>query len=289
LRRKSYATGSDAACASGHTQTQSASKAILNVARLRGLLFYLGYIPFTVVWGALAVLIAWLLPYRWRFRFVILSWTSAMLAWLQLSCGIRYRVEGLENIPRTPCIVFAKHESTWETLMVQQLFHPQATLIKKQLLLIPFFGWAFRLLRPIAIDRSDNRLALRTLIHEGSERLNSGIWVLLFPEGTRVAPGTVGKFQVGGAALAEATASPIVVVAHDSGRYWPAHKLAKRAGTITVKISPPISTKGKKRKEINRLAIEWMSEAVAELNLDHTSRLTTDKAFDSMKSRLGST
>jgi 1-acyl-sn-glycerol-3-phosphate acyltransferase len=259
------------------------------MAGLRGLIFYLGYILFTVVWGAMSVLIAWLLPYRWRFRLVILAWTSTVLAWLRLTCGIHYRVEGRENIPETPCIVFAKHESTWETMMVQQLFHPQATLIKKQLLLIPFFGWAFRLLRPIAIDRRDSRRALQTLIHEGSERLASGIWVLLFPEGTRVAPGTMGKFQVGGAALAEATASPILVVAHNSGRFWPAHTLAKHPGTITVKISPPIATQGKKRKEINRLANDWMSEAVAELNLDQTSRLTTDKAFNSMNSRLGST
>ena len=259
------------------------------MARLRGLIFYLGYIPITVIWGAMAVLIAWLLPYRLRFRFVIGGWTSVVLTWLRLSCGIRYRVEGLENIPSTPCIVFAKHESTWETLMVQQLFYPQATLIKKQLLLIPFFGWAFRLLRPIAIDRSDSRGALRTLIREGSERLASGIWVLLFPEGTRVPPGTIGKFQAGGAALAEATASPILVVAHDSGHFWPAHELAKRAGTITVRISPPILTEGKNRKEINRLARDWMSETVADLNVHHTSRLTTDSAFDSMKSRLGST
>ena len=259
------------------------------MAELRGLLFYLGYILFTVAWGAMSVLIAWLLPYRWRFRVVILAWTWTILAWLRLTCGIRYRVEGRENIPDTPCIVFAKHESTWETMMVQQLFHPQATLIKKQLLLIPFFGWAFRLLRPIAIDRSDSRRALRTLIREGSERLASGIWVLLFPEGTRVAPGTIGKFQVGGAALAEATASPILVVAHNSGRFWPAHALAKHAGTITVKISPPLSTEGKTRKQINELAKNWMSNAIAELNLDQTSKLTTDKAFDSINSRLGST
>lgn len=259
------------------------------MARLRGLIFYLGYIAFTVVWGAISTLIAWMLPYRWRFRVVILAWTSAMLAWLRVSCGIRYEVEGLENIPETPCIVFAKHESTWETLMVQQLFHPQATLIKQQLLLIPFFGWAFRLLRPIAIDRSDSRRALRTLIREGSERLASGVWVLLFPEGTRVAPGTIGKFQVGGAALAEATASPIVAVAHNSGRFWPAHELAKHAGIISVRISPPILTKGKKRKEINGLVRDWMSEAIAELNLGHTSRLTTDSALASMNSRLGST
>ena len=102
-------------------------------------------------------------------------------------------------------------------------------------------------------------------------------------------PGTIGRFQVGGAALAEHTGAPVLVVAHDSGRFWPAHELAKHPGTITVRISPPIRTEGKKRKEINELAGRWMAAEVAELNRAHTSRLTTDSALDSMNSRLGST
>lgn len=258
-------------------------------AQLRGVLFYLGYVPFTVFWGGLAVCIAWALPYRARFHFVIGAWTRAMLSWLRVTCGIRYRIEGAENIPERPCIVFSKHESTWETMLVQRLFSPQATLIKRELLWIPFFGWAFRLLRPVAIDRSDARGALRTLIREGTARLDQGTWVVLFPEGTRVKPGTLGPFQVGGAALAEATGAPVLVVAHDSGRFWPAHALAKTPGTITVRISPPIETRGKNRKQINALARDWMAKSMTELGPPQTSRLTTDNALDSMNSRLGST
>lgn len=255
----------------------------------RGLLFYLGYVPFTVLWGAMAVLVAWALPYRTRFDVVIGGWTWGVLGWLRATCGIRYRVQGAEHIPTQPCIVFCKHESTWETLLVQRLFRPQATLIKRELLRIPFFGWAFRLLKPIAIDRSDARGALRTLIGEGTARLEEGTWVVLFPEGTRVKPGTLGPFQVGGAALAEATGAPVLVVAHDSGRFWPAHQLAKEPGTVTVRISPAIDTRGKNRKEINKLAREWMAKAMSELEPPQTSRLTTDSALDSMNSRLGST
>ncbi len=259
------------------------------VSALRALIFYFGYSALTVVWGSLSVLIAWTFPYRFRFRFVIGAWTRMVLTWLRLCCGIKVHVDGLANIPPQACIVFVKHESTWETLFVQTLFAPQATIVKRELLAIPFFGWAFRLLRPIAIDRSDPRRALRTLIREGTERLNDNIWVVLFPEGTRVAPGTTRDFQIGGAALAESSGRGVLVVAHNSGDYWPAHSLRKRAGTITVKVCPPIDTHGLRRKEINRLAESTMLTAMNELEGRQTSRLDTDSALETMKSRRGST
>jgi 1-acyl-sn-glycerol-3-phosphate acyltransferase len=259
------------------------------VSALRALLFYFGYSALTVIWGSLSVLIAWAFPYRFRFQFIIGAWTRMVLAWLRVCCGIKVRIEGLTNIPLEACIVFVKHESTWETLFVQTLFAPQATIVKRELLAIPFFGWAFRLLRPIAIDRSDPRRALRTLIGEGTERLNQNIWVVLFPEGTRVAPGTTRDFQIGGAALAESSARSVLVVAHNSGDYWPAHNLRKRAGTITVKVCPPIDTHGLKRKEINQLAEATMLAAMSEITRRQTSKLDTDNALDTMKSRLGST
>ena len=128
---------------------------------VRALLFYVGYTVATVVWGTLGTVFGWLFPYRLRFRLIIGCWTGFCLRWLRWTCGIGYRVEGLEHVPETPCIVLCRHESTWETLFLQQLFSPQATLIKKELLNIPFFGWAFRTLKPIAIDRSQQRKALR--------------------------------------------------------------------------------------------------------------------------------
>ena len=254
----------------------------------RAIAFYVGYSLATMVWGSLSVLIAWTLPYRARFRFVIVWWTRFVLFWLRLCCGITHRIEGRENIPRTPCIVFVKHESTWETLFIQSLFAPQATLVKRELLHIPFFGWAFRLLKPIAINRNDPRSALRTLIRTGRARLDAGIWVVLFPEGTRVPLGTTGEFQLGGAALAEATGAPLLVVAHNAGTFWPAHRLLKHPGVIEVKISEPIPTVGKKSREINRLARDTLL-AVAGPSNGQTSRLTTDNALDSMNTRLGST
>jgi 1-acyl-sn-glycerol-3-phosphate acyltransferase len=260
------------------------------VAALRAVAFYTGYVLLTVCWGSLSVMVAWAFPFRFRFEFIIGCWTRMVLFWLRLTCGIRVAIEGREHIPASPCIVFVKHESTWETLFIQTLFSPQATLVKRELLNIPFFGWAFRLLRPIAIDRSDTRGALRTLINQGAARLDHGIWVVLFPEGTRVPINEKRSFQIGGAALAEATRRPVLVVAHNSGEHWPAHALTKRPGTIRVIVSPPIDTVGLKRREINAHAEAVMGAAMASLGRnDYTSRLATDNALETMKSRLGST
>jgi 1-acyl-sn-glycerol-3-phosphate acyltransferase len=271
------------------------------ISSLRALAFYAGYIVVTVVWGSLSVLVAWLLPMRARFLFVIGCWTRLVLGWLRVCCGITCRIEGMEHVPSSPCIVLVRHESTWETLFIQTLFAPQATLVKRELLYIPFFGWAFRLLRPIAIDRKDPRSALRSLIREGRARLSANFWVVLFPEGTRMPVGEMGSFQLGGAALAEATGTPVIVVAHDAGRYWPAHRFGKTPGVIRVQISPPIRTEGRKTREINTLAREWMIEALSRggdgatggrheaPTDDQTSRLTTASALDSMNWRRGST
>ncbi len=232
---------------------------------LRGMLFYLGYSAITLVWGSLSVLVAWALPYRIRFQFIIGAWTRMCLLWLRLTCGIRHRVEGLENIPADPCVVLCRHESTWETLFLQTLIAPQTTILKRELLWIPFFGWAFALAKPIAIDRSSPRSALRRLINVGTSRLAEGIWVVLFPEGTRMPTGQPGRFHAGGAALAAAARVPVLVIAHDAGRYWPPRKLAKRPGTIRVKILPPLPPGDMDAKALADAARRLMTGAMAEL------------------------
>ena len=234
-------------------------------AMLRSLLFTAGYVVTTVIWGSLGVLTGWLLPYRARFIYIIVIWTHMVLWWLRITCGIRHEVHGRENLPKDPCVVLVRHESTWETLFLQAQFAPQATVIKRELLRIPFFGWAYSMLRPIAIDRSDARGALRSLIRIGKERLDDGAWVLMFPEGTRMAPGEVGRFQRGGAALANAAGCPVVVIAHDAGRCWPARSWIKSPGVIRVEISPPIESTGRSSGEINDAAEAWLKDAMARL------------------------
>jgi 1-acyl-sn-glycerol-3-phosphate acyltransferase len=232
---------------------------------IRATLFYVGYALLTIVWGSLGALIGWLLPYRARFLFIVGCWTRLCLWWLRVTCGIRHEVHGLENLPDRPCIVLCRHESTWETLFLQTAFAPQATLIKRELLWIPFFGWAFRTLRPIAIDRRDGRRALRQLIQEGRDRLNEGVWVVLFPEGTRLPAGQQGRFQPGGAALASATEAPVVIVAHNAGSFWPAHAFLKYPGTIHAIVSEPIETSGLSTKDIQRLATERLESLMNQL------------------------
>lgn len=235
------------------------------MSQVRALLFYVGYTVATVVWGTLGAVFGWLFPYRLRFRLIIGCWTAFCLFWLKWTCGIRHRVQGLENIPAQPCIVLARHESTWETLFLQQLFQPQATLIKRELLHIPFFGWAFRTLRPIAIDRSQQRKALKTLINEGRARLDDGIWVVLFPEGTRMPPGQAGRFQPGGAALASASGAPVLIVVHNAGSFWPAHAFHKRPGCIDVVIGAPIATEGLSTKEVQEQVTRRFGELMGRL------------------------
>lgn len=232
---------------------------------VRAGLFYAGYAAATVVWGTLSVVIGWGLPAAWRFEFVIGIWTKVVLIWLRITCGIRVEVQGREHIPAQPCVVFSHHESTWETLFLQSLFHPQTTLIKRELLWIPFFGWAFALNKPIAIDRGSPRAALKKLIKTGRLRLAQGFHVVLFPEGTRMPTGEVGPFQPGGAALAATADAPVLVVAHNAGTHWPAHQLRKTPGTIKVRIAPLIDATGKTPKQINQRAHSLMTELVIEM------------------------
>ena len=156
--------------------------------------------------------------------------------------------------------MLCRHESTWETLFLQTLLAPQATLIKRELLWIPFFGWAYALLKPISINRKSPRAALKHLITEGTMRLEQGIWVVMFPEGTRMAPGHLGRFQGGGAALASASKTPILVIGHNAGKHWPAHQFLKQPGTITVRIAEPLSPAGKDGKTLTREARARMLE-----------------------------
>ena len=250
------------------------------LACARGIAFNVGFAVITVVWATLSALVAWTMPFPTRFAFVVGAWSRAVLWWLRITCGIRHSVLGAATLPEQPCVVLAKHQSTWETVYLQTAFAPQATVLKRELLRIPFFGWAFKLLRPIAIDRSQRIGAMRQLIRDGAKRLDEGLWVVLLPEGKRVATGESLPFFRGGAALAHAAGRPIVVVAHDAGRYWPAHRLAKYPGTIQVRISPPLATKGRNVSEVNRLAEEWLAEAMNGIapSVTRTSGLETHNA-----------
>ena len=207
---------------------------------------------------AIISLLTFPLPPLARYR-VISLWSRFMVFAARAICGIRYRVIGAENVPGTPCIILSKHESAWETMALQLVFPPQVWVLKRELLWIPFLGWGLAMLSPIAIDRSDRRRALRQMLEQGVDRLRTGFSIVVFPEGTRSAPGVAGTYKAGGARLALHTGAPVVPVAHNAGDCWPRNSFLKRAGTVTISVGPAFRPHADEQASdfMNRVA-EWI-------------------------------
>lgn len=216
-----------------------------------------------LVWGT-ASLLLFPFPYRYRFR-MITTWGGIVVWWLKVTCGVDYRVTGLENIPPGPLVIYAKHQSTWETLFLLRLFRPQTWVLKRELLWLPVFGWAIALLRPIAIDRASGRAALRQVLRQGAERLRDGIHIVVYPEGTRVPPGKRGRYGIGGALLAHHTRTPLLPVAHNAGSYWPRQGFLKRPGTIDVVIGPPILPDSGDAEDLRAAGEAWIEDQMKRL------------------------
>lgn len=193
------------------------------------------------------------------------QWSKFALWWLQLTCNLTYEVEGTDNIPEGTSIVMAKHQSAWETIALQQILPRQTWVLKRELIWIPFFGWGLAMTHPIAIDRNAGKKALKQVIEQGKDRLKRGIWVVIFPEGTRVAHGETGNYAIGGAMLASQSGYQVVPVAHNAGKYWPKNSFVKKPGVIKIAIGPVIDVTGKKPKEINQIAKEWIEEKTLSL------------------------
>ncbi len=231
------------------------------MVRLRSILFYLLLAFITVLFTVIGILI---LPLNFPLRFRIMSRWSAFNLWtLKTICGLESVIEGLDNIPKGPAIIMCKHQSAWETLALQIFFPPQVWILKRELLWIPIYGWGLATMQPIAIDRSSGVRALKDITKQGKQRLDKGYWVVIFPEGTRTAPGQRRKYQPGGGLLAEKTGYPVVPVTHNAGYFWPRNSLDKKPGTITMKVGPVIDPKDKSAKEITKEAEDWI-ESTAE-------------------------
>ena len=223
---------------------------------LRSGLFWLAMLVVTPPYALIALASA-PLPRLTRYR-ILSSWSRIMLWLLEVVCGVRWSVEGREHLPKEPAVILAKHQSAWETFAFQQIFPPQVHVLKRELLWIPFFGWGLAAMSPIAIDRARGIKALRTMARKGKERLAQGFWVIVFPEGTRVAPGTKRRYQPGGAWLAAHSGAPVVPVAHNAGRVWPRNSFLKHPGKVTVRIGPAIASAGREPDAINALAEKWI-------------------------------
>jgi len=223
---------------------------------LRSALFLVGAVAITGVFGILV-------PLGGIFGGYVASRVAALycnsvLAWVRLTCGITYTVEGWENVPDFPVVVMAKHQSAWETLFLEAKLPPQCWIVKKELLWLPFVGWGLIAVRCIAIDRSSGRNARDQIVEKGAKRLQQGYWVTIFPEGTRIAPGKRGRYGLGGALLAARTSTPILPIAHNAGEVWGRYAFRKRAGTIKVVVGPLIRTEGRDAASVNRELENWI-------------------------------
>jgi 1-acyl-sn-glycerol-3-phosphate acyltransferase len=231
--------------------------------RLRSLLFFLIYSLSAVIFSCLGVLL-WPLPFKWRYA-VVSQWAKSNIWLLGKICDVHLEVEGKEHIGDEPAVIICKHQSAWETLALQAVFPPQVWVLKRELLWIPFFGWGLASLNPIAIDRKAGRKALSQVIEQGLDRLSSGAWVVVFPEGTRVAPGYMRKFGIGGARLAVDTGYPVIPVAHDAGKCWPKRGFLKTPGTIKMVIGEKIDSQGQDAAALNQHLFNWMEQKMTVL------------------------
>ena len=225
---------------------------------MRACVFYLGYSLLTAVYGICSVILL-LLP-RVIGRWAIISWIVAVLGWLRLCCGVRYQVLGDAHKSSKPYVLVSNHQSPLETFFLQKEFFPLVTVLKKQLLSIPFFGWGLRLMEPIAIDRSTPTQALKQVKKMGVQRLQNDSNLLIFPEGTRMPVGQLGTFKRSAVDIAKAANVPIIPLFHNSGEFWLNKKFIKKPGVAKVIVGNPIDPQNKDSKEIMAEIQAWMEQ-----------------------------
>ena len=208
------------------------------------------------------------LPFSFSVRYWFINFYSVLNLWvLKYLCNIDYKIEGIENIPKDEaCIIFSKHQSALETMMVQRIFPPLTFVVKRELLWLPFFGWGLRSIDPIAIDRKAGRKAINQIVEQGIERLKKGIWIVIFPEGTRSQPGTKLPYKKGGAILATKSEHRVIPVAHTAGEFWPKGFFSRQTGTIVMSIGPAIETKGRKTEDVMKEAECWVESKMKEIS-----------------------
>lgn len=235
---------------------------------LRSLLFTTFLFVSTFFYAIAVLLLAWLPQHK--LYGIARSWSLTQLWMLRKLCGLGYSIEGTENIPSGAHVSMWKHSSAWETIAQASIFPPQSWVLKRELMWIPMVGWAVRCLKPIAINRKAGASAVNQVIEQGTQRLAEGLWILIFPEGTRVAPGESRKYGISGALLASRAGCKIVPVAHDAGYYWPRRGWVKKPGVIRVRIGPPIDASGRDPRELNEEIRAWIEAQIGEFQSERS-------------------
>lgn len=231
---------------------------------LRSSFFLLCLLIFTPLFTTVALL-SWLVPDKLAYRWITF-WSTTVIFLAKTICGIRYNVIGLRSLPQEACIVLCNHQSAWETLFLQEILPQQTWVLKRELLWIPFFGWALKRLKPIAIQRNRSKSILE-LQKEGKKALQERKWVIIFPEGTRVKIGEKKRYSRSGAILSQETAAPILPIAHNAGLFWPKNSFFKYPGIIQVVIGPLFLPQHYPSSQaLNQAVAEWIESTATRLN-----------------------
>jgi 1-acyl-sn-glycerol-3-phosphate acyltransferase len=232
---------------------------------IRSLLFMAVLVVITPLM-VLCLLLAFWLPARVR-RKLVMVWVVIAQWTIRHVLRIDHRVIGAENIPTVPCVIMSKHQSAWETIVLQLIFGWRTSYVyKRELHWLPFFGWGIALMPFVAIDRKAGKEALTQVAERGAQRLAEGYSIIIFPEGTRVAPGQKKRYKIGGAWLAAHAGVPVVPVALNSGEFWRRQAFLKRPGTVTVSIGPAIDPAGLSAEDINLRVERWIESEMQRIS-----------------------
>lgn len=231
---------------------------------VRSIIFWVFHVV-TMIPVVATLLIFFWLPINSRYT-IASSWAKMNIWFLAISCNLTYKIKGKENIPKVASLVLSNHQSTWETLAFQHFLPNQLWVLKKELLRVPVFGWGLALISPIAIDRSAGKKAVEQIIEQGERKLTQGRWVIVFPEGTRIAPGVDSKYKMGGFIFASRITHPVVPVAHNAGDYWPKHSFIKYPGTITVSIGKAFIASAMKPEDVKEKVEGWIKQELKDIS-----------------------
>ena len=223
---------------------------------------HMAWMLLTVIpWGLALVFVSiWVgrTPLWW----FAVNWFRVVIWGTRVFLGVRVEVSGLEHLPlgqTTSAILLSKHQSALETLLLPTLIsHPLAFVFKRELLRIPFFGWSMARLDMIHIDRESRAQALKQVVTQGKALLEQGVWIILFPEGTRIERGQQGTYQTAGTRLAVQAGAPVIPIAVASGKCWPRKGFVKYPGVVQVSIGRPIASVGREPKELMREVEAWI-------------------------------
>ena len=238
------------------------------MSAVRSSLFMVWALIWSVLIAPLVVISALLLRGRWGYH-AGKVWRLGIQWGVENLLGIRPKVIGLENMPQEPCVILSKHQSAWETMTLQDYVPKGAYcvfVLKKELLSVPFIGWGLAAMKMISIDRKAGKDALDQVVQQGRERLQQGFYVIVFPEGTRVAPGQKKRYKAGGAYLATHVGCKVVPIAHNAGELWPRQAFLKKSGTVTVSIGPAFDASGMTENEVNQRAEAWIEAEMRRLS-----------------------